>query len=117
MFMDVYFNIDDNTSPEEADMFLSEMFRTKQKVILHINLAEYSRSYFDLFCFKKVLDKYRSYSKKYIVYTNININDAFVVWVLELLLLFFKPENPVFFDEVLSDRQSRKPTTFLCSEQ
>lgn len=113
--MDVYFDIDDTTSPEEADIFLSEVFRTKQKVILHINLTEYSRSYFDLFCFKKVLDKYRPYSKKYIMYTNITINNAFVVWVLELLLLFFKPENPVFFDQVLSDRQSHRPTNTLCS--
>ena len=113
--MDVYFNIGDTTSPEEADMFLSEVFRTKQKVILHINLTEYSRSYFDLFCFKKVLDKYRSYSKKYIMYTNITINNAFVTFVLELLLLFFKPENPVFFDQALSDRQSHRPTNTLCS--
>ena len=113
--MDVYFNIDDTTSPEEADMFLSEVFRAKQKVILNLSLAEYSRSYFDLFCFKKVLDKYRPYSKNYIMYTNITINNTFVVWVLELLLLFFKPENPVFFDQVLSGRQSRRPKNTLCS--
>ena len=113
--MDVYFNIGDTTSPEEADMFLSEVFRAKQNVILNLNLAEYSRSYFDLFCFKKVLDKYRSYSKKYIMYTNIAINNAFVTFVLELLLLFFKPENPVFFDQALSDRQSHRPTNTLCS--
>ena len=113
--MDVYFNIGDTTTIEEVDVFLSEVFGTKQKVILNLNLAEYSRSYFDLFCFKKVLDKYRPYSKKYIKYTNITINNAFVVWVLELLLLFFKPENPVFFDQVLSDRQSHRPTNTLCS--
>jgi hypothetical protein len=94
---------------------LSEVFRAEQKVILHINLTEYSRSYLDLFCFKKVLDKYRPYSKKYLMYTNITINNTFVVLVLELLLMFFKPENPVFFDEVLSDRQSHRPTNILCS--
>ena len=113
--MDVYFNIDDTTTIEEIDIFLYDVFLTKQKVILHINLTEYSRSYFELFVFKKVLDKYRSYSKKYILYTNITINNAFVVWVLELLLLFFKPENPVFFDQILSDRQSHRPTNTLCS--
>ena len=113
--MDVYFNIGDMTSPEEADMFLSEVFRAKQKVILNLSLAEYSRSYFELFVFKKVLDKYREYSKKYIMYTNITINNAFVAFVLELLLLVFKPENPVFFDQVLSDRQSHTPTRTLCS--
>jgi hypothetical protein len=113
--MDVYFNIDDTTSPDEADVFLYEVFRTKQKVILHINLTEYSRSYFDLFVFKKVLDTYREYSKKYIMYTNITINNTFVALILELLLLFFKPENPVFFDQVLSDRQSHRPTRTLCS--
>jgi len=114
--MDVYFNIGDTTTVEEVDVFLSEVFRSQQKVILNLNLADYSRSYFELFVFKKVLDKYRSHSKKYILYTNITINNSFVVWVLELLLLFFKPENPVFFDQVLSGRQSRKPTTLLCSE-
>jgi hypothetical protein len=113
--MDVYFNIGDTTTVEEIDVFLSEVFRTKQKVILNLNLAEYSRSYFELFVFKKVLDKYRAYSKKYIMYTNITINNAFVAFVLELLVLFFKPENPVFFDQVLSDRQSHRPTNILCS--
>jgi hypothetical protein len=113
--MDVYFNIGDTTTVEEIDVFLSEVFRTKQKVILNLNLAEYSRSYFELFVFKKVLDTYREYSKKYIVYTNITINNTFVVLVLELLVMFFKPENPVFFDQVLSDRQSHRPMRTLCS--
>jgi hypothetical protein len=114
--MDVYFNLDDTTSPEQADIFLSEVFRTRQKVILNLSLAYYTRSYFELFVFKKVLDKYREYSKKYILYTNITINNSFVALILELLVMFFKPENPVFFDEVLYDRQSHRPTTLLCSE-
>ena len=113
--MDVYFNIGDTTSPEQADVFLSEVFSTKQKVILNLSLVDYSKSYFELFGFKKVLDKYRDYSKKYIVYTNITINNAFVVFVLELLVRFFKPENPVFFDEVLYDRQSHRTMRPLCS--
>ena len=113
--MDVYFNIGDTTTVEEIDAFLYDVFRTRQKVILNLSLAEYSRSYFELFVFKKVLDKYREYSKKYIMYTNITINNAFVAFVLELLLLFFKPENPVFFDQVLSDRQSHRPMKTLCS--
>jgi len=114
--MDVYFDIGDTTTVEEVDVFLSEVFRSQQKVILNLSLTEYSRSYFELFVFKKVLDKYREYSKKYILYTNITINNSFVALILELLVMFFKPENPVFFDQVLSDRQSRKPTTLLCSE-
>jgi len=114
MFMDVYFNISDTTTVEEIDVFLYDVFRTKQKVILNLSLVDYTKSYFELFVFKKVLDKYRSYSKKYIMYTNIAINNAFVVWVLELLVLLFKPENPVFFDQVLSDRQSHRPTNTLC---
>ena len=114
--MDVYFNLDDTTSPEQADIFLSEVFRTRQKVILNLSLVDYTKSYFELFVFKKVLDKYREYSKKYILYTNITINNSFVALILELLVMFFKPENPVFFDQVLSDRQSHRPMTSLCSE-
>ena len=114
--MNVYFDIGDTTTIEEVDVFLSEVFRTRQKVILNLSLAEYSRSYFEIFVFKKVLDKYREYSKKYILYTNITINNSFVALILELLVMFFKPENPVFFDEVLYDRQSHRPTTLLCSE-
>ena len=95
--MDVYFDIRDTTTIVEVDVFLSEVFRTRQKVILNLSLADYTRSYFELFIFKKVLDKYRSHSKKYILYTNITINNAFVAFILELLVMFFKPENPVFF--------------------
>ena len=113
--MDVYFDIRDTTTIEEIDAFLYEVFRAKQKVILNLSLVDYTKSYFELFGFKKVLDKYRDYSKKYIMYTNITINNSFVVLVLELLVLFFKPENPVFFDQVLSDRQSHMPTNTLCS--
>jgi len=114
--MDVYFNLSDTTTIEEVDVFLSEVFRTQQKVVLHLSLVDYTRSYFELFVFKKVLDKYREYSKKYILYTNITINNSFVAFVLELLVMFFKPENPVLFDQVLSGRQSHRPTTLLCSE-
>ena len=113
--MDVYFAIGDTTTVQEIDVFLYDVFSTRQKVILHLSLVDYTKSYFELFVFKKVLDKYRDYSKKYIMYTNITINNTFVVLVLELLVMFFKPENPVFFDEFLSDRQSRTPTRTLSS--
>ena len=94
--MDFYFNINNSTNINDVDSFLSRMFSTKKKVVLNINLREYSISFFHLFKFKAVLDKYRDYSREYILYTNVIIDNEIIRILLRTLLIFFEPENPVY---------------------
>jgi hypothetical protein len=72
------------------------MFSTNKKVVLNIDLREYTESYFHLFKFKGVLDKYREYSREYILYTNVIIDNDLITTILKILLIFFEPENPVY---------------------
>jgi len=84
------------TTINDVDSFLSRMFTNNTKVVLNIDLREYSNSYFHLFKFKAVLDKYREYSREYILYTRIIIDNVFIRILLKTLLIFFEPENPVY---------------------
>jgi hypothetical protein len=100
--MDIYFDITNNTTIDEVDSFLWRTFGvnnniiTNKKVILNINLREYTDSYFHLLKFKGVLDKYREYSREYILYTNVIIDNELITTILKILLIFFEPENPVY---------------------
>ena len=94
--MDIFFNINNSTNINDVDLFLSRMFSTNKKVVLNIDLREYTESYFHLFKFKGVLDKYREYSREYILYTNVIIDNDLITTILKILLIFFEPENPVY---------------------
>ena len=95
--MDIFFDITNNTTIDEIDLFLWRTFNnTNKKVILNINLREYTDSYFHLLKFKGVLDKYREYSREYILYTNVIIDNDLLTTILKILLIFFEPENPVY---------------------
>lgn len=84
------------TTIQDVDSFLSRMFITNKKVVLNIDLREYTESYFHLFKFKVVLDKYREYSKEYILYSRLIIDNEIIRFLLKTLLIFFEPENPVY---------------------
>ena len=100
--MDIFFDITNNTTIDEIDSFLWRIFGvnnniiTNKKVILNINLKEYTESYFHLLKFKGVLDKYREYSREYILYSRLIIDNKLITILLRTLLIFFEPENPVY---------------------
>ena len=96
--MEYFFNIKNETTEEEIDLFLYSMFEQKIMVVLNINLVGYTESFFNLIKFKKILDKYRNYSKEYIDHTNVLINNQLVVLILQTILTIFQPERPVLIE-------------------
>ena len=100
--MDVYFNMNNHSTIQDVDSFLWRTFNTNntdninKKVVLNIDLREYTESYFHLFKFKVVLDKYREYSREYILYSRLIIDNKLITIILKTLLIFFEPENPVY---------------------
>ena len=94
--MEYSFTITNSTTEDEVDLILANIFKHKKLVILNINLKEYSLNLFKLMKFKRVLDKYRSFSKLYLEYTNLLVNDSILTDILRLLLLVFQPEKPVY---------------------
>jgi hypothetical protein len=101
--MEFFFNVQNNSTEEEMDCFLYTLFEQKIRVVLILDLSEYSESFFNLIKFKKLLDKYREYSREYLEHTIVIINNKLLILILEIILAIFQPERPVLIEFKESD--------------
>ena len=93
-----YFRILDNTTVEEVECYLINIFTLQVEFKLVIDISNVI-NYMGLLRFKEVLDKYRLITRQYLISTKIYITNIQVFRELLLILLkIFKPEKPISID-------------------
>ena len=89
--------ITNDINNDQICLILDTIFNKKKKFILNLNLTEYTNGVFSLLKFKEVLEKYRPLTRKYLIHTNIILDNEFVVVVLRIVTAMFKPDKPVYY--------------------
>ena len=94
-------DITDNTTPERLDSMFTSIWCQEETVKLRINATACRRvSLGRVLSMKKVLDRHRPNSQKYIVDSTIEVRSHFTRRVLQVGLALIGTERPVYVEVI-----------------
>ena len=89
--------ITDSTSPNHLDMFFNTVWNFNKPVRIELNTVHCNNvSLGRVLSMKKVLDRHRPNSRKYIEYSTIVVGSQIARRILQVGLFLMRPERPVY---------------------
>lgn len=89
--------ITDSTSPKNLDTFLNTVWNFNKPVRIELNTVYCNNvSLGRVLSMKKVLDRHRPNSRKYIEYSTIVVGSQIARRILQVGLFLMRPERPVY---------------------
>ena len=89
--------ITNNINNDQICLILDKIFNKGEKFILTLDLTAYTNGIFSLLKFREVLEKFRPLTRKYLIHTNIILDNDLVVGILRVVTVMFRPDRPVYY--------------------
>lgn len=90
------FKMNGLTTESDFEAYISDMYYPRLPVRLYFDATEFpiARVY-RAYKLRKILESYRSISRKYLIDTTIYVSSTMMFTALSSVLYFFRPEKPV----------------------